>query len=55
MKFIQPPHPYQGPRYTELEDDNMETYFFDQFYALNVGKRDNHINPTTNVLVGSSV
>jgi hypothetical protein len=38
MKVTQPLDPYQGPRYTETTDDNMEGDVIDQLYALTIGK-----------------
>jgi hypothetical protein len=39
MKVTQPLDPYQGPRYTEPTDDNMEVDVIDQLYALTIGKK----------------
>jgi hypothetical protein len=38
MKVTQPLDPYQGPRYTEPVDDNMEPYVLDQLYNMTAGK-----------------
>jgi hypothetical protein len=38
MKVTQPLDPYQGPRYTDPIDENMEQDVLDQIYTLTIGK-----------------
>jgi hypothetical protein len=37
MKVTQPLDPYQGPRYIEMTNDNMETDVIDHLYTLFFG------------------
>jgi hypothetical protein len=47
VKFIQPLDPYEGPRYTEPSNENMEPDILDQLYTVTIGKWVDYINPTT--------
>jgi hypothetical protein len=38
MKVTQPLDPYQGPRYTNLVEENMEEDALDHLYTLTTGK-----------------
>lgn len=46
VRVIQPLDPYQGPRFTELTDDNEELGLLDQLYRLIIGRQEDYINPT---------
>jgi hypothetical protein len=46
MKLTQPLDPYQGPRYTDPTEENMEQDILDQICTLTSGKRVDYINPT---------
>jgi hypothetical protein len=39
MKVTQPLDPYQGPRYIEPADDNMEHDVLNQLYTMTAGKK----------------
>jgi hypothetical protein len=45
MKVTQPLDPYQGPRYTDPAEENMEHYILDHVYILNKGKQAYYIIP----------
>jgi hypothetical protein len=38
MNFTQPLDPYQGPRYIELANDNMEKNVYDHLYNMTTRK-----------------
>jgi len=46
VKVIQPLDPYQGPRYTDSLDDNIEQNVLDQLCTMTIGKQSDYINPT---------
>jgi hypothetical protein len=51
MKVTQPLDPYQGPRYIDLVEGNMEEDALDHLYTLTTGKQVDYINPTADGLV----
>jgi len=51
MNVTEPIYLYQGPRYNDPKDDNMEVDVINQLYALIAGKIVDYINPTIDGLV----
>jgi hypothetical protein len=45
IKVVQPLDLYLGPRYTEMVENNMESYALDQLYTITEGTRPDYINP----------